>query len=219
MENYKPTSTLIAIGMKLSSQRDYEQVSESAYRSLVGCLLYLTTTRPDIMFAVSMLSRFMHYCNKQHFQAAKRVLRYIKGILSHGIQFGKTENLKLIGYTDSDWAGSKDDMKSTFVNQAIWLRKILADLNLHQREATEIYCDNKSAVAIAKNPVFHGKTKHFSIKLHVVREMEQAREIELIHCNSEEQIADIFTKAFNVSRFIKLRKQLGVNSMETKKEC
>ncbi|KAG8479288.1 hypothetical protein CXB51_029082 [Gossypium anomalum] len=255
MENCKPTSTPMAVGMKLSSQGDHDQVSKSDYRSLVGCLLYLTATRPDIMFAVSMLSRFMHCCNKQHLQAGKRVLRYLKGTLSHGLYFGKSENLKLIGYTNSDWAGSKDDMKSTSgyaftlgsamfcwsskkqsivaqstaeaeyvttanaINQAIWLRKILADLNLYQREATEIFCDNKSAVAIAKNPVFHGRTKHFSIKLHVVREMEQAREIELIHCNSEDQIADIFTKALNESRFIKLKEELGVSSMKTKEEC
>ncbi|XP_016711800.1 uncharacterized mitochondrial protein AtMg00810-like [Gossypium hirsutum] len=102
MENCKPTSTPMTVGMKLSSQGDHEQVSESAYRSLVGCLLYLTATRPDIMFAVSILLRFMHCCNTQHFQAAKRVLKYIKGTLSHGIQFRKTENLKLVSYTDSD---------------------------------------------------------------------------------------------------------------------
>ncbi|XP_052882322.1 uncharacterized protein LOC108475105 [Gossypium arboreum] len=83
-------------------------------------------------------------------------------------------------------------------------------MNLHQREATEIYCDNMLAVVIAKNPVFHGRTKHFSIKLHVVREIEQAREVELIYCNSEEQVADISTKALRVSRFIKLRKQMGL---------
>ncbi|KAG8492601.1 hypothetical protein CXB51_010050 [Gossypium anomalum] len=255
MENYKPTSTPMAVGMKLSSQGDHDQVSESDYRSLVGCLLYLTATRPDIMFAVSMLSRFMHCCNKQHLQAGKRVLRYLKGTLSHGLYFSKSENLKLIGYTDSDWAGSKDDMKSTSgyaftlgstmfcwsskkqsivaqstaeaeyvaaagaVNQAIWLRKILGDLNLYQKEATDIYCDNMPAVAIAKNPIFHGRTKHFNIKLHVVREMEQAQEIELIHCNSEDQIADIFAKALNESRFIKLREELGVSSMKTKEEC
>ncbi|KAK5787031.1 hypothetical protein PVK06_041682 [Gossypium arboreum] len=160
------------------------------------------------MFAVSLLSRFMHCCNKKHFQAAKRVLRYIKGTLSYGMLFSKAKSLKLIGYTNSNWAGSIDDMNSTSgyvftlgspifcwsskeqsvvaqstveaeyvaaaraVNQAIWLRKILANLNLHQREATEIMCDNQSDVAIAKNPVFHGRTKHFNIKLHFVREMK-----------------------------------------------
>ncbi|KAA3474308.1 Integrase, catalytic core [Gossypium australe] len=253
MENCKQTSTPMAFRVKLSSQGVHEQVSEPTYSSLVGCLLYLTATRPDIMFAVS-ISRFMHCCNEQHFQAAKRVLRYIKGTLGYGVLFNKAESLKLIGYIDSDWAGSSDDMKTTSgyaftlgsgmfcwssrkqnlvaqstaeaeyvavaaVNQAIWLRKILADLNLHQTEATEIYCDNKSTVAIAKNPIFHGRTKHFSIKLHVIREIEQAHEVELVHCNSEKQITDIFTKALNVSRFIKLRKQLGVTSMETKEEC
>ncbi|KAG8482698.1 hypothetical protein CXB51_024274 [Gossypium anomalum] len=113
MENCKPTSTPIAVGMKLSNQGDHEPVNESTYRSLVGCLLYLTATRPDIMFAVCLLSRFMHCCNEKHFQAAKRVLRYVKGTLSHGMLFNKAESQKLVGYTDSDWAGSCDDMKST----------------------------------------------------------------------------------------------------------
>lgn len=255
MENCKPVSTPMAIGIKLSSQEEHESVCETDYRSLVGCLLYLTATRPDILFAVSMLSRFMHCCNQQHYKAGKRVLRYIKGTLNHGIQFRRAEELKLIGYTDSDWAGSKDDMKSTSgyaftlgsamicwssrkqtmvaqstaeaeyvaaanaVNQAIWLRKILSDLNLQQNEATVIHCDNKSAVAIAKNPVFHGRTKHFNIKLHVIREMEQARDIELIHCNSENQIADIFTKPLGVSRFLSLKRELGVCCIEAEEEC
>ncbi|KAK8319353.1 hypothetical protein V6Z11_A13G235700 [Gossypium hirsutum] len=98
------------------------------------------------------------------------------------------------------------------VNQAIWLIQVLADLNLFQEEATEIFCDNKSAVAIAKNLVFHGKTKHFDIKLHVIKEMEQACEIKLVHCNSEDQIADILTKGLGISRFNKLRKLLGYQS-------
>ncbi|XP_016676551.1 uncharacterized mitochondrial protein AtMg00810-like [Gossypium hirsutum] len=171
MQNCKATNTLIAIGEKLSSQGDSEEVSESTYRSLVGCLLYLTATRQDIMFAVSLLSRFMHCCNENHFQAAKRVLRYIKGTLSYGMVYSKAESLKLVGYIDSDWAGSMDDMKNTSgyvftlgsaifswsskkqnvvaqstteveyvaaigaVNQAIWLRKILVDLNKHQKRS------------------------------------------------------------------------------------
>ncbi|KAG8479622.1 hypothetical protein CXB51_029429 [Gossypium anomalum] len=254
MQNCKATSTPVAVGERLTSQSNSEKVCETTYRSLVGCLLYLTATRPDIMFVVSLLSRFMHCCNEDHFRAAKRVLRYIKGTLNYGMHYSKAKDLRLIGYTDNDWAGSKDDLKSTSgyaftlgsamfcwsskkqsivaqstaeaeyvaaagaVNQAIWIRKILGDLNLYQKEATEIYYDNMSAVAIVKNPVFHSRTKHFNIKLHVVREIEQAREIELVHCNSEDQVADIFTKALCTTRFIKLRKELGVSSMETKEE-
>ncbi|XP_016672993.1 uncharacterized mitochondrial protein AtMg00810-like [Gossypium hirsutum] len=113
MENCKATSTPVAVGEKLSSQDKHEKVCETTYRSLVGCLLYLTATRLDIMYVVSLLSRFMHCSNESHFRAAKRVLRYIKGTLSYGMLFTKAENLKLVGYCDSDWAGSLDDMKST----------------------------------------------------------------------------------------------------------
>ena len=61
------------------------------------------------------------------------------------------------------------------VNQAIWLKKILKDLNQEQAEATEIYCDNQSAIAMVKNPVFHRRTKHIKIKYHFVREALQFR--------------------------------------------
>ncbi|XP_040972448.1 uncharacterized protein [Gossypium hirsutum] len=105
------------------------------------------------------------------------------------------------------------------MNQALWLRKILANLNLHQEGAIEIKCDNQSAVAIVKNPVFHRRTKHFSIKLHVVREMEQAKEVELVHCNFEDQIADILTKPLSVSRFIELKRKIGVYNMLANEEC
>ena len=64
-----------------------------------------------------------------------------------------------------------------------------------QDKAIEIYCDNKSAIAMAKNPVFHNRTKHISIKYHFLREVEANKEIELKHCKTEEQLADIFTKA------------------------
>ncbi|MBA0859487.1 hypothetical protein Goshw_007365 [Gossypium schwendimanii] len=105
------------------------------------------------------------------------------------------------------------------VKQAVWLRKIITNLNLYQRETTEVNCDNQSAVAIAKNPVFHGRTKQFKIKFHFVREMEQANEVKLIHCSSEDQLADILTKPFNVSRFEYLRMRLGVCSKQAKEEC
>ncbi|KAA3487752.1 pleiotropic drug resistance protein 3-like [Gossypium australe] len=113
MLNCKATSTPVVVGEKLTSQGDFERVAESTYRSLVGCLLYLTATRPDVMSTVKLLSRFMHCCNASHFQVAKKVLRYIKGTLSFGMMYTKVDNLKLLGYLDSDWARSIDDMKST----------------------------------------------------------------------------------------------------------
>ncbi|XP_052480482.1 secreted RxLR effector protein 161-like [Gossypium raimondii] len=113
MKNCKPTSTPMAVGVKLSRQGSGEPICETMYKSLIGSLLYLTATRPDIMFVVSVLSRYMNCCNDQHFQAAKRVLRYIKGTIDHGVLFKRAENMKLIGYVDSDWAGSSDDMRST----------------------------------------------------------------------------------------------------------
>ncbi|XP_016684106.2 uncharacterized mitochondrial protein AtMg00810-like [Gossypium hirsutum] len=70
MSNYKSASTPAAQGEKLSSKGDHKNVDEKGYRSLVGCLLYLTTSMPDIMFAISLLFRFMHCCNVARFKAA-----------------------------------------------------------------------------------------------------------------------------------------------------
>ncbi|KAK5793053.1 hypothetical protein PVK06_034188 [Gossypium arboreum] len=113
MTKCKTVSTLVAQGEKLTSSGNQKRVDEKEYESLVDYLLYLTATRPDIMYAVSLLSRFMHCCNVVHCKAAKRVLIYVKGTLDHGVKFEKAKELKLIGYSDSDWAGSIDDMKST----------------------------------------------------------------------------------------------------------
>ncbi|KAK5834863.1 hypothetical protein PVK06_010542 [Gossypium arboreum] len=190
MSKCKPADTPVALGEKLSSTSEHDRVDEKGYRSLVGCLLYLTATRPDIIYAVGLLSRFMHCCNVAHFKAVKRVLRYVKGTLSFGVKFERAEELRLAGYSDSDWAGSVDDIKSTSgyfftlgsdvfswsskkqqivaqstaeaeyiaaattVNQVIWLRKLLDDLNAGQPEATKIKVGNQSVVASAKNLCF-----------------------------------------------------------------
>lgn len=82
------------------------------YRKLIGALIYLTnTTRPDISFAVSKLSRYCSNPGKIHWIAAKRVLRYLKGTANYGILYEK-RNQKIHAYTDSDWAGDTEDRKS-----------------------------------------------------------------------------------------------------------
>ena len=75
--------------------------------------MYLTATRPDLMYAVSLISRFMERPKEAHWQVAKRILRYVKGTKMFGILYYASEHSDLVGYTDSNWAGSVDDRKST----------------------------------------------------------------------------------------------------------
>ncbi|KAJ8773161.1 hypothetical protein K2173_028338 [Erythroxylum novogranatense] len=113
MEECKAVATPMNQKKKLSKGDGTEKVDEGYYRSLVGCLMYLIATRPDILFAVNLLSRFMHCASELHLIATKRVLRYIKDTISSGVKFGKCNDFKLCGFSDSDWFGSVDDMKST----------------------------------------------------------------------------------------------------------
>ena len=75
MQDCKPVSTSISTGMKLDKDEDFEKMDDSMYRSLIGSLLYLTASRPDILFIVNFLYRFMHSLRDSHFTLAKRVLR------------------------------------------------------------------------------------------------------------------------------------------------
>ncbi|KAK2404761.1 putative mitochondrial protein [Trifolium repens] len=112
LESCKPVSTPLAVNEKLSKVDGDDKADVTQYRSLIGCLLYLTATRPDLMFSASLLSRFMHSPSVTHFGVGKRVLRYIKGTSDFGIWYSKSDG-KLEGFVDSDWAGSVDDSKST----------------------------------------------------------------------------------------------------------
>ena len=87
MENCKAISTPLMPNVKLCKNDGEALVDESIYKSLVGCLLYLTTTRPDIIYSVSLLSRFMHSTSELHFRSAKQIFRYIKGSFNLGVTF------------------------------------------------------------------------------------------------------------------------------------
>ncbi|KAL5830145.1 hypothetical protein ACOSQ3_019613 [Xanthoceras sorbifolium] len=75
--------------------------------------MYLTATRPDVMFVVGLISRYMENPTELHQQVAKRVLRYLKGTLDFGLFYKNGGNSKLVAYTDSDYAGDLEDRKST----------------------------------------------------------------------------------------------------------
>ncbi|XP_057491374.1 secreted RxLR effector protein 161-like [Actinidia eriantha] len=113
MEECKATTTPMNQNEKFCKEDGAANVDERLYRTLIGCLMYLTATRPDIMNDVSLLSRYIHCDSEIHFQAAKRIVRYIKGTIDYGLKFCQVKNCTLQGYSNSDWVGCVDDMRST----------------------------------------------------------------------------------------------------------
>lgn len=90
-----------------------EAENPSLYRSLVGGLQYVTVTRPDIAYSVNCVCQFMHSPKDSHWKAVKRILRYLKGIATYGLQFSKVYDLHLTAFFDADWGSDIDDRKST----------------------------------------------------------------------------------------------------------
>ncbi|XP_074293720.1 secreted RxLR effector protein 161-like [Silene latifolia] len=113
MEDCDIAITPMNTNEKLQRNDGTSPTDERLYRSIVGGLNYLTHTRPDIAYSVSVVSRFLHSPTKQHLGAAKRISRYIARTAEKGIWYEASENFKLVVYIDSDWAGSLDDRKST----------------------------------------------------------------------------------------------------------
>eukprot|EP01018_Ginkgo_biloba_P021345 Gb_06723 [translate_table: standard] len=105
--------------------------------------------------------------------------------------------------------------------EAIWLKRILADIGLHREEAIKLFCDNQSVLKIAKNPVFHTRTKHIEVHHHFIREQIQRGEIELVYRLTNDQLADVFTKPLAHDKFKYFRNGLGVksNGVNIKGEC
>lgn len=102
MSNCEAAATSMNINEKLQHEDGTEKANQRLFRSLVGGLNYLTHTRPDIVFRVSVVSRFMHNPTKQHFGVVKRILRYVAGTFDFGIWYSKVSNFKLFGFTDND---------------------------------------------------------------------------------------------------------------------
>ncbi|XP_026405474.1 uncharacterized protein LOC113300487 [Papaver somniferum] len=113
MDNCNPILTPTEERLKLTKDESEELVNSTDFKSLVGCLRYLTATRPDIMYAIRLVNRFMELPRQSHLQAAKRILKYVKGTISLGILYTVLEDPKLVGYTDSAWAGDTEGRKRT----------------------------------------------------------------------------------------------------------
>ncbi|GAU50785.1 hypothetical protein TSUD_192210 [Trifolium subterraneum] len=222
----KPAMTPMDTSIKLHSNAGIPYDDVSSYRRMVGKLLYLNTTRPDIAFATQQLSQFMHAPTTTHFTAACRVLRYLKNNPGQGVLFSRDSELQLIGYSDADWAGCMDTRRSItgycfFIGKSLvsWRAKKQVTVSRSSSEAEyralssatylrvklqktpTLYCDNQSAVHIASNPVFHERTKHLDIDCHLVREKVMQGILKLLPVSTHDQMADFLTKALAPPKF------------------
>ena len=99
---------------------------------------------------------------------------------------------------------------TSVVCHAVWLRNLLKELNLTQEEPIKIGVDNKSTIALAKNPVFHDRSKHIDTRFHYIRECITRKDVQIEYVKSYDQIDDIFTKSLKYEDFARIRSLLGL---------
>ncbi|GKV06529.1 hypothetical protein SLEP1_g18413 [Rubroshorea leprosula] len=208
MKNCNSVITPVDKGVKLMKDPGGRFMDSKLYKQIVGSLMYLTATRPDIMYGVNF-----------------------------GLFYKKGDQTDLACFTASVYAGKLDDRKTTFgyvlmlgsgavswsskkqpivtfstteakyvaatfcACQAIWLRRVLEELALNQHAATSIYCDNSSTIKLSRNPVLHGTSKHIHVRYHFLCNLVEDGTIELTYCRTEDEVADIFTKPLKVATF------------------
>eukprot|EP00253_Pinus_taeda_P027213 PITA_27213 len=142
MEECKAAPSPFQSGVKLSVSCTSLEFDATLYHQLVGKLLYLTHTRPDLSFAVGLVARFMQNPHESHWKEAKRILRYVRGTVQFGIHYSAKEAPLLVGFTDFDWAGDPNDRKSTIgyvftlgSGPITWACKKQATISLSSAEA------------------------------------------------------------------------------------
>ncbi|GKB32554.1 retrovirus-related pol polyprotein from transposon TNT 1-94 [Tanacetum coccineum] len=236
MDKAKVVSSPLTTNFKLtdkdcpSSKKNIEKMDRVPYASAVGSLMYaMVCTRPDLAHAVGVVSRFLSNPGKKHWEAVKWIFRYLRGTSKLGITFGNGKPM-LVGFTDSDMAGNKDNMKSTsgylmtFAGGAVswqsrlqkcvalstteaeymaateackellWLKRFLQELGFKQQRYA-VLCDNQSAIHLAKNSMFHKRTKHIDIRYHWIRDAIEDGMFELNKVHTDDNASDMLTKA------------------------
>jgi hypothetical protein len=245
LENAKPIKTPMAKIGHLDLDEGGTMVDQKLFRSIIGSVLYITASRPDVMFSVCMCARFQASPREIHLKAAKRILRYLKYTPNIGLWYPKGAQFELIGYSDSDYAGYKVDRKSTsgccqflgrslvswsskkqnFVAlytaeaeyisagnccaQLLWMKQTLLDYGIILKNVP-LMCDNESVVKLATNLIQHSRTKHIDIRHHFLRDRVGKGDITIYSIGTNDQLAAIFTKPLDETRFCKIRSEMNV---------
>ncbi|GAA0186354.1 hypothetical protein LIER_33642 [Lithospermum erythrorhizon] len=139
---------------------------------------------------------------QEHWDAIMRIICYLKGCPGQGILLRSDCDISL---TEAEYYSM-----AVITSELKWLKALLESLGIQQPRPMTIFCDGKSALHIAQSPVFHERTKHIKVNCHYIRDALQDGIISTLYVSTNEQLADIFTKALSKQKFIYLVLKLGI---------
>ncbi|GJS04151.1 putative ribonuclease H-like domain-containing protein [Tanacetum coccineum] len=194
----KTASTPMETQKPLLKDEDGEEVDVHLYRSMIGSLMYLTSSRPDIMFTVCACARYQVSPKVTHLHAVNRIFRYLKGQPKLGLWYPKDSPFDLPAYTNIDYAGESLDRKSTIGGCQFLRCRLISWQCKKQTVVANCIIVSEYVAASIKNPIFHSKTKHIEIRHHFIRDSNEKKLIQMIKIHTDKNVADLLTKAFDV---------------------
>ncbi|GJZ38631.1 retrovirus-related pol polyprotein from transposon TNT 1-94 [Tanacetum coccineum] len=215
MESSDPVDTPIMEKSKLDEDPQGKSVDPTHYHGMVGTLMYLIASRPDLTFVVCMCARYQAKPTEKHLHVVKRIFKYLKGTVNRGLWYPKDSSIALTAYADANHAGCQDTRRSTSRSMQLLgdrlTRSQLIDYGLGFNKIP-MYYDNKSVIALCCNNVQHSRSKHIDIRFHFIKEKVENGVVELYFVNMEYQLADIFTKSLGREIIEFLINNLGMRS-------
>ncbi|KAK3017572.1 hypothetical protein RJ639_006639 [Escallonia herrerae] len=193
----QPVDTPVEEGLKLRIESNQVPVDKGRYQRLVGRLMYLAHTRPDLAYALNWAGAV------DDRRSTSGYFTFVGGNLV--TWRSKKQNVVARSSAEAEFRGI-----ALGVCEALWLRLLLQDLGCVSKQPIKLYCDNKAACDIAHNPVQHDRTKHVEIDRFFIKEKLDEKIVELPHIRSEDQLADILTKAVSSRVFSKFLSKLGM---------
>ncbi|KAK8572986.1 hypothetical protein V6N12_029026 [Hibiscus sabdariffa] len=208
-----------------STSQERERMSQVPYASAIGSIMYaMICTRPDLSYALSMTSRYQANPGEGHWVAVKNILKYLRRTKDVFLVYRGEEQLSIKGYTDASFQTDKDDSRSQsrFVfrlngvleaaKEAVWIKKFITELRVVPSisDALELYCDNNGAIAQAKEPRSHQRSKHILRRFHLIREIVDRGDVEICKVHTDDNITDPLTKPLSQQKHDRHTESLGI---------
>nr|GFC31447.1 copia protein [Tanacetum cinerariifolium] len=184
---------------KLDEDKEGKAVDPSHYRGMIGILLYLTASRPDLQFAICMYTRYQARPTEKHLHAVKKIFQYLRGTVNRGLWYPKDSSIALTAFADADHASCQDTCHSTSGSL-----QFLGDRLISWSSKKK-----KSAVISSTEAEYIGLSKHIDIRYHFIKEHVENDMIKIYFVYTEYQLADLFTKALGKERIEFLINKLG----------